>query len=590
MYKGDIQYIGDPNLPDIVYYNADIINNETKDQINGATIVDPQIRFNETRDKPIIRDSSQYHFSIIRFTMNGANQDLPLFIPSIQQGTGQSNVNLTSYSLALTLTQTFNVNTGSGNIPVTITVTPPSRFVQYESETQNLAYAPLPRSTANPQYQGLYNSTTLYNVGDIVGSGFNPQSGAGVGPFYQVKTPAPWIPTQAYGHGAFVLFQNKGYYGITPVTGVAPNLPGSGWTLGLLAVPPTNSTIWVGVSSTLGTPQDLSSRYYWVYTYQHWLDLINKTLYNPDEASVAPPSFYTSCLGDLFQGFYNAWVTQLRDPYGIAFPYNNLGEFAEVVQAPTVQYSPATQRFTILADSDAFGQRLLPFIPSLASTGPLSPPSCRLFMNSNTFGMFSGFSNTYWNTFSPTAGPFPGLVAPEGYVNEILFPNKMYQNVLDYRIPPSAGVAPLGYVPISQQKVYWIAEQDHTSTDSLWSPVSSIVFTSSLLPVLSEFTGQPVTLGTGNVGNTTATTQSAFQPIITDIALDTTVGGASAYRQFVYYSPVAEYRLSDFTNSRQEVRQIDIQVFWKNRLDNQLYPIQMFNLSSVSLKVMFRKK
>ena len=521
MYKGDFQYIGDPSSPDIVYYNADIINNETKDQINGATIVDPQIRFNETRDKAIIRDTSQYYFSIIRFTMNGANKDLPLFIPSIQQGTGQSNVNLTSYSLALTLNQTYNMVVSQQNVSVTFNITPPSRFVIYEPETQNSAYAPLPRTTANPQYKGLYNSTTTYFVGNIVASGFNGDTGAGVGPFYQVKTPDAWIPTKAYGAGAFVLFQRKGYFGIAPVTGVAPNLPGSGWTLGVVAVPPSNSSVWTGVSSALGVPQDISSRYYWVYTFQHWLDLINKTLYNPDEASVAPPSFYTSCLGDLFQAFYNAWQTQIVAPYGIPFPYNNLGEFAEVVQAPTVQYAPATQRFSVLADSDVFGQRLLPFIPAIASFGPLTPPSCRLFMNSNMFGLFTGFSNTYWNTFSSATGPFPGFVAPEGYVNEILFPNKMYQNVLDYRIPPSAGVAPLGYVPLSQQKVYWIAEQDYVSTDSLWSPVGSIVFTSSLLPVLSEFTGQPVTLGTSNLGNSTDTTQSAFQPIITDIALDT---------------------------------------------------------------------
>jgi hypothetical protein len=108
--------------------------------------------------------------------------------------------------------------------------------------------------------------------------------------------------------------------------------------------------------------------------------------------------------------------------------------------------------------------------------------------------------------------------------------------------------------------------------------------------VKTEATGQPNVLGTGNLGDTRATSQSAFQPIITDIALDTSAGGADDYRQFIYYAPNAEYRMADFAASKQELRNIDIQVFWKNRLNNQLYPVTMFNLSSVSLKMMFRKK
>jgi hypothetical protein len=126
--------------------------------------------------------------------------------------------------------------------------------------------------------------------------------------------------------------------------------------------------------------------------------------------------------------------------------------------------------------------------------------------------------------------------------------------------------------------------------DTLWSPVSSIVFTSTLLPIKSEATGQPNILGTGNLGDSQPTSQSAFQPIITDIALDLIQGGADDYRQFIFYAPSAEYRLADLSPSKQEIRNIDIQVFWKNRLNNQLYPVQMFNLSSVGIKVMFAKK
>ena len=140
-------------------------------------------------------------------------------------------------------------------------------------------------------------------------------------------------------------------------------------------------------------------------------------------------------------------------------------------------------------------------------------------------------------------------------------------------------------------KVFVKAEQDFSSVDSLWSPISSIVFTSGLLPVKSEATGEPVVYGKDNVGISTATAKSAFQPIVTDIALNLgQTGGAANYRQFIYFTPSAEFRLSDFATSKQDIRNIDIRVWWKNRLDNQLYPLQMYNLSSVSIKVMFKHK
>ena len=109
MFSSSIQSYGDnQDVPDYVYYNADIINNTTADKLFGVPVADPQVRFNETRDKAIIKNASDYYFSIIRFTMDGANKDLPLFIPNIQTGTGQANFNLTTYSMAVTFEQTVN--------------------------------------------------------------------------------------------------------------------------------------------------------------------------------------------------------------------------------------------------------------------------------------------------------------------------------------------------------------------------------------------------------------------------------------------------------------------------------------------------
>jgi hypothetical protein len=532
MYRGSIQTVGGTHdAPTHIYYNADIINNNTNDRAGGLVTVDPQIRFSETRDSAIVKDSSEYFFSIVRFDMNGANKDLPLFIPTITAGTGQTNVDWTVYACAIAYQQRWQF---TDIAPVTFTIAPDPRFVIYTPETQNPVLAPTPRTMAVPNFAGVYNPALTYQTGQIVGTTLNVY-GAVDGPFYQAIQPVP------------------------------------------LATAPPNPAFWLLVPGNIGNSQDLSSRYYWVYTYQHMVDLVNQTL--------------TQAHLNIYNEFAIQWAaTGTVDP----FPYPTFASFQAVVNTPQMVFNPDNHRFRIYGDSDGFGQRITAFTPVAPGvTGPLTAPQFRLFFNSNMYGLFSNFNNTFYETpLLPGFNLVPtSIPVNAGYTNEILFTNKFYQNVADYRIPPFAGVAPLGYVPIAEQKPYWVAEQDYASDDSLWSPIGSIVFTSTLLPIKTEATGQPLVLGNGNLGFSSATSQNAFQPIITDIALDTSQpGGASEYRTFVSYAPTAEYRLADLSPSRQEIRNIDIQVYWKNRLDSSLNPINMFNLSSVSIKVLFRRR
>jgi hypothetical protein len=209
-----------------------------------------------------------------------------------------------------------------------------------------------------------------------------------------------------------------------------------------------------------------------------------------------------------------------------------------------------------------------------------------LFFDANMFGLFANFDNIYYGGPSSGAlGPFP--ITPVGYTNEIQVPNKNYTNILDLR--PSPTGPSLIPVPALDAQMYWLAEQDYESTSSLWSPVSSIVFTTTLLPIRNEYTGAPIVFGKGNIGTTGQSVQNAFSPIITDIALDLAGDGADAYRKMVYYAPVAEYRMASLTPSKQPINSIDIQVYWKNRLDGTLVPLTMFALSSVSVKCLFRR-
>ena len=600
MFSSSIQTQGDnQDAPDYVYYNADIINNTTANTFGGVAVQDPQIRFNETRDTAIIRNAADYYFSIIRFTMDGANRDLPLFIPNIATGTGQENVNLTTYSCAVSFQQQLNFN----GTPTVVYGIPQQRFIQYVPETQNSVSAPIPRSMAANNFKGEWDAGTQYSLGQIVSMTPSNQYGSYDGPFYIVGPQPLWNQQTRYAVGAVVQFNNVIYKAIAVNQGVPPSV-GANWVLApVVGEVPTTSTLWTRTTNDLGTQQDLTSRYYWVYTYQHWVDLWNATMLDPTQFGAVPTAPSTCAYQDTYKAFYDDYIA--KGGPAASFPYPTFGIFCDEVYPPVMKYIASSSTFDIYMDSAGFGTRLTSYTPIPYAAGPPvvcgtpQHPVCRLFFNANMFGLFANYNNIYYN--NPTA-TFLGLVGtnPDGYVNEILATNKAYQNVSDFRLAPYQGTPPLGYDPVDLtgtpispnmlERVFYLAQQDYSSTDSLWSPISSIVFTSTLLPVKSEATGAPVVLGAGNLGFSQATSQSAFQPIITDIALDTSVGNADSYRRFIYYAPSAEYRLSDFSSSKQDIRNIDIQVFWKNRLDNQLYPINMFNLSSVSIKVMFKHK
>jgi len=424
--------------PDYVYYNCDIINNGSQSS-TAPDEPDPPVRFNETRDSPLITDCSKYNFSIIRFSLNGSGKSLPIFIPSIRIGPVNNpgnNVNLTVYDVGLSVSVSYTVG--------------PNTFTNTFNATQAVIYQP--------------------EIAD---------------------------------------------------TSVAP-------------VPPASST---------QTGQDLTTRYYWVMTVSHWVDLVNVA--------------YQSCWNTLNTAF-NAWYLA-----NFGAPGPNL-----TTQPPRLTFNPTTNLFNIWADRYGFGDNQIPVVPPATQnrTAPANADeNFSMYMDANLYGMFGNFDSIYLNQ-------------PNSFTYKIIITNvaKLYNNILNVFSPPAPAA-----------KSYWGITQDHPSTSTLWCPIASIVFTSGTLPLVFENTGEPVRFGEGNVNRDTGT-QAAFQPIITDIQLANQ--SAFDYRDYIQYAPDAEYRLASFQKSKTPINQIDIQVYYKNRLDGKLYPLTMYNLSSVSIKIMFRRR
>lgn len=509
---------------DMIFYNANIVATQTTATESNSS--PPAVRFQETRDSPIVRDASQYYFSIIRFAMSGPNKNLPLFIPLIQTNgfntPNQSDPNLTIYTLAIAYQREWWYTDVLGATNSTVfTATPRSTPVRYISETQNIAVAPVP---------------------------FVPPSGI--------------------------------------------------------------------------TKQDINSRYYWVYTYKHFASLVNNA--------------FLEAMNEVWLDLQSQWALNISIDQAVSpFPYlNDFAGFLAAHDVPFIKYNEETQLFDIYGDTRAFNisgqvdgnvdpltnlptgtQEALPaWVSPAAPVAPSaavakSTPYLRLFFNSNLFGLFTNFNNTYLGAQSgqkiefpltgPTAITLPvnqPAVPTADYTTEILFTNQQYTNILNNNpflqnqsqstAPPNFNIQCL--IPSVNQQLYWIARQDYCSTGSLWSPIASLVFTSTLIPVKNEYTGAIQSLN--SFGSTqTAPSNAAFQPIITDTVLDLATVKADGWRDFVLYEPSAEYKLSSLTASHEEIRNLDIQIFWKYRLTGELIPVTMYNCSDVSIKMMFRK-
>lgn len=302
--------------------------------------------------------------------------------------------------------------------------------------------------------------------------------------------------------------------------------------------------------------QDIGSTYYYVYTYDHFCRMWNAllgSLWSDLEAEF--DSFISTVAG---ANPVPAYLQQLH------------------TTQPELEYNPSTNRFNILFDNwgfDSLGNVRSKYAVPMAQQSVLGERA-RLFFDSNMAGLLSNFPNLYLGGDLATSNS-EGL---EEYCYEILARElPLGENVVEGKDQTGS---PTGHY-------FYRVDQDYSSTSSLWNPIGSIVFVSTLIPIVNEESGEPLEFGQGNTIRNIGT-QSAFTPIITDIALSNE--SAHDYRQYLSYVPSAEYRLASMTNSPTEVRNIDIQVFWKHRLTGELYPLQMYNQSSINVKMMFRKR
>ena len=119
------------------------------------------------------------------------------------------------------------------------------------------------------------------------------------------------------------------------------------------------------------------------------------------------------------------------------------------------------------------------------------------------------------------------------------------------------------------------------STISNWSPVSSIVFTTSTLPIYSTQLSEPLVYSNGNAINTKI--PQNFSQVISDMATNDL-----CYKPNLIYSPTGEYRFIDMYGNG-DVTNIDVNVYWKDVKGN-LNSFYLQSGASGSIKILFKLK
>jgi hypothetical protein len=131
----------------------------------------------------------------------------------------------------------------------------------------------------------------------------------------------------------------------------------------------------------------------------------------------------------------------------------------------------------------------------------------------------------------------------------------------------------------------YIAINQSYSTVPLMNPVKSIVFTTSLLPILPEIVSAPQTIG-GTTNFQNDGNNANVQNVLTDFEVELVSGEET--RPTVYYVPSAEYRMVDL-QSNQPLTSIQLRVNWRNKF-GALIPLLLGTDGNAQMKILFRRR
>ena len=123
------------------------------------------------------------------------------------------------------------------------------------------------------------------------------------------------------------------------------------------------------------------------------------------------------------------------------------------------------------------------------------------------------------------------------------------------------------------------------SSASLFTPISSIVFTSSMIPVLASHSGKPTIFnGQGNLTN--SGNNNHITSMITDFQSQDNNG--YGFSSSLSYVPSSEFRMISMNNGNEKLNNIDLSVYWMDKYSI-LHNIYLYPGCACTIKLLFRK-
>ena len=285
--------------------------------------------------------------------------------------------------------------------------------------------------------------------------------------------------------------------------------------------------------------QDLTTGYYYAYSSQHIIRVFNATL------------------RDIYEELHaNCEELPTRDD----FTY----QFFEL---------DANNRWVLNSDLDLFNTKYLRSDRVLPDNG-----HCALYFNNALYTLLSSFPCCKVKFIASESGQ------PNG-AYRVSIANNANANILHTSIDPKNNTD-------ANNARLWIQTVQEYDSSSLFCPVQSIVFKTTMIPVSNTLSSpqQILNLNSYNSGNSflNSGNNTMTDNILTDFQVN--MDNISSYAGTLQYGPVGEYRLIDLIGSGQtQFNEINISVFWKDEVGG-LHQFFLDAGCNFNIKIMFRKK
>lgn len=521
---------------DYVYYNANMVNNNTS---TGGVQLDPSVVFEDNRTTPLIRDISKYELMVQGISINGALKNVPVIIPTIYiDPTTQTitDVNRTIYQVSFTWSDgiTTYVDTQPVRwIPQNKESPPPQAGSRNQIITGDYYYCYSYKHFCNLVNTAL---TLAYNnVKALAGASY----GGTLVPFFSFNRDSK----------TFSIYQDS-KTSIVPYGQFLPS-PYSQYQTALSNGVTSLTPLTIAVGSRIFTTN------------------LNVASTQGFTAAVVVRGISLDS-GDRFTGTITTFT-------GTTLTIN----VTSVTAGPLGSVS-LSSNWSIVLPAAALGS----YQPSeFSSVG----------FDTNFSGLMASFDQTYYADNNVVMGYrggakvyYPAYIIRVYPTNEIPFVDWYSGTTFDTTGSPAlnSGALPNPFtslVGITQTpQIYICMTEESSSVNTLWSPVRSLVLSSTSIPTINENSSSPVLSGGQNLGYNQSSGGN-FDFTLVEIQLNTT-----SFDYFNYVPQSDQY--TALASSHDSLSKIQLSLFWRNRLDNQLYPVQLYNLGSVSVRLRFKMK